>query len=324
MSDDDKKLTSDELAALSGVSVSETSPEEAREQSARVKVESYNFRQPGRLSVAQLRALKVVHEFFSKRLSEMRVEGVGVDFSLGLLSVETVSYNNFMGSLTNPCFMALLSSRFEQEVLMDIELPIVRQLVSRILGDDIGSEEELGKPLTSIEQAIAGNWLEHLLPMLGESWSMSAAVDFQLKSIESDPRFVQVMPDESPVVSLTFQLQIGEGRGQLTLCYSLEQLQVLLEGMSLRMSGNAEEDGDHETGGERILSALKSVPFDLRVELGNCSIRASQLATLRRGDVLCLDRSIHQTVDLFLGNNRVFRGRLGRKGDNLAVQLCGR
>ncbi|MBN2164462.1 MAG: FliM/FliN family flagellar motor switch protein [Pontiellaceae bacterium] len=323
MTSSEQPLSNDEMAALSGVSVADKSPEEARIQAAKVKVESYNFRQPGRLSVAQLRALKVVHEFFAKRLSEGHSGSGDLIFDLTLVSVETVSYSNFMGSLSNPCFLAQLTSRFEQDTLMEIELPVARMLVGRILGDS-GDDEDAGKALTSIEQAIAGNWVEGLLPTLGESWNMSASVDYKLKSIECDPRFVQIMPDDNPVVSLGFVLQSGDLKGQLTLCYSLDQLQELLEGMSLKMSGSADEDTESETGGARILAALKSVPFDLRAELGSCVVRASQLASLRRGDVLCLDRSIHDPVDLYLGNNLVYKGRLGRKGDNLAVQLSSR
>ncbi|MDF7808000.1 FliM/FliN family flagellar motor switch protein [Pontiellaceae bacterium B12219] len=322
MADREQNLSPDEMAALRDVAVSEMDAADAGERAARVQVTSYNFRQPGRLSAAQLRALKMVHEFFAKGLSEDRPGGINLPFELGLLSVETISYSNFMGSLENPCFMAQLSSRFEQPVLMEIDLRVVRMLVSYILGDkDEGSEEEARK-LTSIEQAIAGNWLEGLLPLLGESWTLSAPVEFGLKSIECDPRFVQVMPDDSPVVSLTFRLQVGTVKGQLTLCYPLEPLQELLEGMSVRMSGG--DDDAVEQSGDSILASLKRVPFELRTELGRSHIRAGQLATLRKGDVLCLDRSIHEPVDVLLGNNVVFEAALGKKGDNLALQICKR
>ncbi|MDF7800936.1 FliM/FliN family flagellar motor switch protein [Pontiellaceae bacterium B1224] len=324
MTDQQQNLSSEEIAALRDVATPEADAVQAAESAASVQVISYNFRQPGRLSAAQLRALKMVHEFFSKRLSEDRSSGVNLPFELGLLSVETISYSNFMGSLENPCFMAQLSSRFEQPVLLEMDLRVVRKLVSHILGDGDEGEEEARK-LTSIEQAIAGNWLEGLLPLLGEAWTLSAPVDFGVRSIESDPRFVQVMPDDSPVVSLTFRLQAGTAKGQMTLCYPLEPLQELLEGMSLRMSGGDDDDEDDvEHGGDRILASLKCIPFELRAELGHCFIRASQLAALRTGDVLCLDRSIHDPVDILLGNNVVFDANLGKKGDNLALQIRSR
>ncbi|MDZ8117294.1 flagellar motor switch protein FliM [Pontiella agarivorans] len=319
MADQEHNLSPDEMAALRDVAVPEVDAADAGERAARIQVTSYNFRQPGRLSSAQLRALKMVHEFFAKGLSEVPPSGVNLPFELGLLSVETISYSNFMGSLGNPCFMAQLSSRFEQPVLMEIDLRVVHMLIAHILGNKDEEREEEGRKLTSIEQGIAGNWLEGLLPLLGESWTLSAPVDFGLKSIECDPRFVQVMPDDSPVVSLTFRLQVGTVKGQLTLCYPLEPLQEMLEGMSVRMSGGDEDDV--EQSGDSTLVSLKGIPFELRAELGHSHIRASQLATLRKGDVLCLDRSIHDPVDVLLGDNVVFEAGLGKKGDNLALQI---
>ncbi len=323
MSDQEQNLSTDEMDALRDVASPTEDGAVAAEAAAKVQVLSYNFRQPGRLSGAQLRALKVVHEYFAKRFSEERPGGVNLSFDLSLLSVETVSYSNFMGSLGNPCFMTQLSSRFDQPVLMEVDLSLVGMIVSRILGDDDLSGEEV-RPLTSIEQAIAGSWIENILPILGESWELSTPVNFGLKSVESDPRFVQVMPDDNPVVSLSFRIQAGDRVGQLTLCYPLEPLQELVEGMSLKMSGGDDDDVNGELDGARILSTLKGVPFELRAELGCCSIRASQLATLQRGDVLCLDRSIHDPVDVFLGDNLIFEAGLGRKRDNLALQLCNR
>jgi flagellar motor switch protein FliM len=323
MADIDQKLSPDEMEALREVATEESPGAITAEEAARIQVHSYNFRQPGRLSSAQLGALTVVHEYFVKRFSEERFGGLDLPLGLTLLSVETVSYSNFMGSVANPCFMVRLSSRFEQAVLLDIDPRMARFFVSRILGDTAEPDEAV-RALTSIEQAIAGNWLEGLLPILGESWKLSAPVEFALDRIESDPRFVHVLSADSPVVSLTFRLKAESSSGQMTLCYPLEPLQELLEGMSLQMSGSGEEDGNAEPDGERVLNALKRVPFELRAELGCCTVSANQLASLKIGDVLCLDRSIHDAVDVLLDDKLVFEAKLGRKGDSLALRLSQR
>lgn len=327
MSNTEQNLSADEMAALRDVAAPLENETVSGEDAAKVQILSYNFRQPGRLSGAQSRALKVVHEYFAKRFSEESPGGVNIDFDLSLLSVETVSFSNFMGSISNPCFMAQLSSRFDQPVLMELSMPLINLIVSRTLGDagdEISMEGEEGiqqlKPLTTIEQAIAGSWVESTLPILGEAWGLSASVDFALKGIEGDPRFVQVMPDDNPVVSLSFRFQAADKVGTLTLCYALDPLQELLEGMSLKMSGGEDEE-EGEQDGSQALSALKAVPFELRAELGCCTITASQLASLRCGDVLCLDRTIRDSADVLLDNKLIYKARLGRKGECLALQL---
>lgn len=324
MTEQEQTLSADEMDALREVASPETAEPVFIADSAKVQVLSYNFRQPGRVSGSQLRALKVVHEYFAKRFSEVRPGGLNsLSFDLSLLSVETVSFANFMGAMGNPCFLTQLSSRFDQPVLMEIDLPLMGMLVARTLGDD-SPAESTPRVLTSIEEAIAGQWIESVLPILGESWELSAPVSFGLKGIDSDPRFVQVMPDDSPVVSLSFRFQAGDAIGQMTLCYPLEPLQELLEGMSLKMSGSKDGEDDSDQDANRVLQALKGVPFELRAELGRCAITASQLTTLKTGDVLCLDRTIRDSVDIYLGNNHIFDARFGRKGDAQALQILKR
>jgi flagellar motor switch protein FliM len=315
-------LSADELVALRAVTRTEEPSDPPDERAARVKVLNYNFRQPGQLSVTQLRALKVVHEYFSKRLAEAR-PGLNVDVVLNLLSVDTVSYTHFIGSVANPCFLAQITSRFEHPVLLDLDLPLAHLLAIRLLGDT-GEVEVSHDALTAIEQSLSASWIRRVLPLLSEAWALSAEVDLTLKVIETDPRFVQVMSDDDPLVILAFNLQIGAVQGQFTVCYPLEPLQEMLEGMSRRMVGADEAPEDKAGNRDRLLASFKRVPFELRAELGTSSVLTGQLARLKVGDVLCLERNVCEPLDLYLGKRRVFSAVLGRKGDRLAVQLNGR
>lgn len=319
----EQSLCAEEMTALLDAVRPVETGEPAAGRAAQVQVKAYNFRQPGQLSSAQLRALKVVHEFFSKRLAEERISGLDVGFDLTLLSVETISYSSFMGSLPNPAFLSQLSSRFEQITLIEVDLPLMRSLVDRMLGGQGNAAVNVGA-LTPVEESISSGIIKKLLALLDQSWALSAPVSFELKHVESDPRFVQVMPDDETVVSLTFGLQAGSARGQLTLCYPLEPLEQLLEGMSLRMTGHIEEDGDARSESERMLGSLKYVPLEMRAELGKSTILASQLVRLKAGDVLCLDKRIHEPLQAFVGSRPVFKAKLGRQGECLALQIVSR
>jgi len=317
-------LSAEELSALRTAAAGEEPQELPETRSACVKVIAYNFRQPGQLSSTQLRALNTIHEFLAKRILEDSPGGLNRPVQLRRLAVDTVSYRSFIGSLKNPCFMVQLTGQAEAPVLMDMELPVARALAAALLGDSDSEAPDDDKALTSIEQSLAGSWVAKLLPLLTDAWSMSVSVKFNLKTIETDPRFVQVMPNESPLVVLTFQLQIGTVKGRFSICYPLEPLQQMLEGISLKMTGAEEGANDAARNSERLLASLKKVPFELRAELGCSTLLTSQLVRLQLGDVLCLDRSIHEPIDVYLGSRRVFQARLGRKGDALSLQVSAR
>lgn len=321
METNDTTLSPEELSALREAAPSEESTVAPEERSAAVKVVEYNFRQPGQLSSTQLRALNTVHEYFSKNMQSSRLSGV--DIQLARLAVETVSFSSFIGSLSNPCFVVQLACDPNEIVLIDMDIPVARSLSTVMLGD-LGGDEPGQTPLTSIEQSLAGGWVEKALPILADAWAMSTPVSFELKTIETDPRFIQVMPDETSVVVMTFHLTVGSVTGQFSICYQLEPLQPMLEGLSLRMTGEDGAPVDTSTNSERLLTSLKKVPFDMHAELGCSTLLANQLIRLSVGDVVCLDRNMDEPVDLYLGDRPVFRAQLGRKGDQLAVQVTGR
>ena len=315
------ELSEEERAALQEAASGEPSTEAPEERAARVRISEYNFRRPGQLSATQLRALNTIHEFFVKTI--VGRTGNGPAIQLSRLSVDTVSYSSFVGSLSNPCFIVQLQSGTGETVLMDMDLPVARALSGALLGG-LGDDEDADAPLTSVEQSIAGSWVEKTLPVLTEAWSMSFAVEFSLQTIETDPRFIQVMPDETPVVVMSFRLNCGSASGRFSICYPLESMQAMLEGLSLRMTGDQETAVDAAGNSEHLLKSLKKVPFDLYVELGRSTLLASQLIHMRVGDVLCLDRRVDEPLDIFFGDRRVLKARLGKQGDQLAVQVTGR
>lgn len=321
MDENNISLSDEERAALREASAGEPSTEAPAERASSVKVSEYNFRRPGQLSSTQLRALNTVHEFFVKKIQGRTENGPAVQ--IARLSVDTVSYSSFVSSLNNPCFIVQLQCNSGETVLMDMDLSVARALSGALLGD-LDDDAPSDAPLTSIEQSIAGSWVEKTLPVLTEAWSMSFAVEYALQTIETDPRFIQVMPDETPVVVMAFKLTCGAAAGQFSICYPLESMQGMLEGLSLRMTGDQETAVDAAGNSEHLLTSLKKVPFDLYVELGSTTVLANQLIRMKTGDVLCLDRRVDEPLDVFLGSRRVFKARFGKKGDQLAVQLTGR
>jgi flagellar motor switch protein FliN len=65
-------------------------------------------------------------------------------------------------------------------------------------------------------------------------------------------------------------------------------------------------------GGEQI---------DLRVSLGNAYLSPNEVATLRSGAVISLDRLAGDPVDLYAGQRLVARGEAVTVGDRFAVRI---
>jgi flagellar motor switch protein FliN/FliY len=75
------------------------------------------------------------------------------------------------------------------------------------------------------------------------------------------------------------------------------------------------------------VSFLQDIPIELVVELGRTRLTVRELAALGRDDVIELDRSASQPLDILVGGKVFARGELVVVDDRVALrvsELCGR
>jgi flagellar motor switch protein FliN/FliY len=75
------------------------------------------------------------------------------------------------------------------------------------------------------------------------------------------------------------------------------------------------------------VSFLQDIPIELVVELGRTRLTVRELSQLGRDDVIELDRSASQPLDILVGGKVFARGELVVVDDRVALrvsELCGR
>ena len=72
---------------------------------------------------------------------------------------------------------------------------------------------------------------------------------------------------------------------------------------------------------DEMVTAIGRVPLDLHTVIGHTSILASQLATLKPGDVICLDQPWSQPAEVRIGVRTCFKGQIGQHNGHAAVRL---
>jgi len=72
-----------------------------------------------------------------------------------------------------------------------------------------------------------------------------------------------------------------------------------------------------------LRARLGDVPIELRAVLGQATFSLDELSSLRVGDVIALDRSAQDPVDLVVQGRTLFRARAGVAGQWVAIELIG-
>src|SRR4051794_36267912 len=98
------------LAALDPGAQSQPSGQSSRGEDVRSQISVYDFKRPERVSKEQMRAFQALHEGFSRELGASLSGMLRAIVEVKLISVDQLTYSEFVFSLENPtCFNLLLS-----------------------------------------------------------------------------------------------------------------------------------------------------------------------------------------------------------------------
>ncbi|MEJ2137362.1 MAG: flagellar motor switch protein FliN [Desulfofustis sp.] len=100
-----------------------------------------------------------------------------------------------------------------------------------------------------------------------------------------------------------------------------EELRDLLE-ESFNGSGSFEEiSAPEETSQSRGLQFLYDVPLQVSVEVGRCKILLKDLLEMGAGQIIELDKSTDEPLDLYVNSRLIARGKPVMVGDKFGIKL---
>src|ERR1700730_6713524 len=101
------------------------------------RAEPYDFRRPDRIAKDQLRAIHQLHENFARSLASSLSAYLRIHLLVNLVSVEQLSYMEFMECLPTPTCIASLSLKpFGGNAVMEINSSLVFPILEILLGGD--------------------------------------------------------------------------------------------------------------------------------------------------------------------------------------------
>jgi flagellar motor switch protein FliM len=324
----DKTLSQQEVDALLQAVRSGDIQDQVEEVSSvtskELRVVSYDFRKPRLVSSDHLHGLHLIHESFAKGLIGSVFTSLKAQMDIKPVSIDSIVYNEFIMSLLNPTFVATIATAPQPgEIVLEMNLGIVLTLTDILLGGT-GTGIPESRELTVIEKSLAGNFVDYILAELRTAWSGIADMKLTSRAVECNPELVRIVSPETPVFSVTFDIRINDTTGTLNICYPYDVVQPLLPRIAARVSGRKEKSSRTDREKQEIVGAVANVPLDVRVEVGQGFILASQLGRLKVGDVVTLETRIDEMADVQIENRSCFKGALCSSRNRAAVRIVRR
>jgi flagellar motor switch protein FliM len=326
-------LSQDEVdALLSSFSEEEESEAESTEQvegpdqpAAERSVSVFDFRRPNRISKDQLRLLEALHESFLMRFTGVLSGYLRTMVDMEIVSLEQLTYGEWVRSLPEvTCVFPFSMEPLQGSGAIEMSPGLGLSIVDRLLGGQ-GSDVDHARDLTHLETTLVSRIASQMLTVLCESWSEIVKFTPKLEGFEKQPNLLKLLPDPETVVLITFELKTQTLNGSVTLCYPFVALEpALTKAGEGAFASRAIRVRQIAEGPEWLAKGIEEGYASVGARLGQGTVTIEEFVRLRKGDVIRLDGSVRDPVEIDVGGIRKFFGRPGRSGKRIAVEIVGR
>src|SRR3984957_13075949 len=140
---------------------------------------AFDFRRPDRISKAQLRAIPQLHDNFVRSLASSLAAYLRSYVIVNLVSVEQLSYSEFLDCLPSPtCIASLGLKPYVGNAILELNSTLIFPVLEIVLGGDSKRQFSPKREVTEIEQMLLGTFLQIVLRELHEAWMFLSPIDF--------------------------------------------------------------------------------------------------------------------------------------------------
>ena len=310
-----RQLTQQEIDA-----VFQTKQERKRETPA-VK---FDFRRPDRIPKSQVRAIHLLHDVFVRNLVSSLSAYLRSYLNVNLVSVEQLSYSEFLEGLPSPTCMVSLGLRpYDGSGVLELNPSLVFPILEMLLGGNGKSSAAIQRDITEIEQKILDGLFRIILHDLREAWKGVTEVDFTIESMETEPQLLHLLAPNEAVVAVGVEIRVAETVGMMNLAMPSIVIKMMRQKFDQQWSVRKTQASEEEQA--RFLRNLRQASMGLEARVEGLMVSMRDLLELSEGRLISFDRSIESPIELLVNGKDKYRGQIvstGRKRALMIDQVC--
>jgi flagellar motor switch protein FliM len=240
-------------------------------------------------------------------------------------SVDQIYYSEYVLSVSNPaCLFTFDINHTDIKGILEFSSEFALTLVDRLLGGN-GKGTKGAQVITPIEQKVLEVVIHKILQDLGKAWQIIGEYEFKIDKFEPDIDFVQITSQSESVLLVTFEVHIGEETYMMNLCFATYAFDTILSKLTNQNLSSIRPIKYQGTTAQNIITEhLKKTLLSLEVEFGHSTISFSQLLSLKKGDVIKLDKKLGDEIKVSVEKKHLFYGLSGVVNNHKAVKITKR
>lgn len=273
------------------------------------KAVAFDFRRPDRIAKSQVRAIHLLHENFVRNLASSLSAYLRSYLTVNLISVEQLSYGEFLEGLPSPTCLVSLSLRpYDGNALIELNPSLIFPIIEIILGGKGRAAGSLKREITEIEQHLLETLFRIILNDLKEAWKGVTLIDFKIEAVATEPQMLQILAPNEAVVAVGIEIRIGESSGTLNL--AIPSINIKMIGQKFEQQWSLRKTDPTEAEQQRILKLIRGSEASLDARLNGPRLLVRDLLQVEVGDLLRFDHRLDQPLECEINGRTKFRGRV--------------
>lgn len=314
-----KLLSQEEIDALLAQDTGK--PTAKQEKKPEKEYRLYDFRRPDRVSKDQQRVLRNIHESFAKLLSTYLSNTLRTMIDVKSPIIDQVTYLEYTMSSSDFTNLYIFEiDRLDGQAILEIDPNFTFYIIDRLFGGT-GTIISRGNQITLIEESVMMNIAKNILKNFHDAWINLEDLRPEITDFEINPQLVTIAPSSETMIILNFPIIARNYDFYIYLCFPYFMLEPVLKKLIsqnyMAMLKKKITDEDREQLQQNIFSSF----VDFSVELGSTNISIREFLDLNAGDIVMLDKTMHDLAVAKVAGDTRFKGVAGKSGKRLAFRV---
>ncbi|MBM3952713.1 MAG: flagellar motor switch protein FliM [Rhodospirillales bacterium] len=274
----------------------------------------------GMVSYERLPMLEVVFDRLVRLMSTSLRNFTSDNVEVSLDNIASTRFGDYLNSIPLPAMLGVFKAEeWDNYGLMTVDSSLIYSIVDVLLGGRRGTAAMRieGRPYTTIERSLVERMIHVMLGDLSAAFEPLSPVSFRFERLETNPRFATISrPSNAAIVArLRIDMEDRGGRLELLLPYAtLEPVRELL--LQMFMGEKFGRDSIWET---HLAEELWRTDVDLEVVIDQQTMMLSDVFNFKVGSQILLNATPDSLVELHCGKVPMYTGRMGRRGNHIAI-----
>jgi len=280
----------------------------------------FDFRRPDRIPKSQVRAIHLLHDTFVRNLVSSLSAYLRSYLVVNLVSVEQLSYSEFLDGLPSPTCMVSLGLRpYDGNGVLELNPSLVFPILEMLLGGTGKNSTTIQRDITEIEQKLLDGLFRIILGDLREAWKGVTAVDFTIEAMETEPQLLHILAPNEAVVAVGVEIRIGETVGMMNIAMPSIVIKMMRQKFDQQWSVRKTHASEAEQ--ERVVRILRGASLTLEGRLIGPALTVEALLSLDEGHVIALDHPLGSALTLVVNGVPRFTGQIVAAGKKRGFQI---